>query len=151
MDNEKVYVFKTVSKHNQRLMCRIEIKGSQTLCDFDRVIRNAFNHDKEDHLSVFYNGRVWQSECLGDIDPDGNGKNADKAVEKIGLVKGDKIEYVYDFGDDIQHLITLETITEPVEDVKYPRITSYNRSKQSNSEKKEKGNITTLYMYCSFK
>jgi hypothetical protein len=27
---------------------------------------------------------------------------------------GDKIEYVYDFGDDVQYVITLENIIEPV-------------------------------------
>jgi hypothetical protein len=151
MVNEKLYVFKTVLKRNKGLMRLIEIKGSQTLCDFDGILRKAFNHDTEDHLSAFCNGCVWQSESLGDIDPDGNGKNANKPVEELGLQKGDKIEYVYDFGDDIQHLITLENITEPAEDVKYPRIASYNQSKLNNSEKIEKGTITTLDMYCTFK
>ena len=154
MSNEKIYVFKTASKHNKRLWHSIEIKGSQTLGDFDGIIREAFNHDIDDHMSAFYNGPVWQSECWGNIDPDGNGKGADKQVEDLVLLKGDKIEYVYDFGEDIQHTITLENIAEPVQDVKYPRITSQNRPKQSNgelSEKKEKKSITTLDLYFMFK
>lgn len=90
MSNEKIYVFKTVLKRDKRRWCRIEIKGSQTLGDFDRIIREAFNHDTDDHLSAFYNGLVWQSECLGDIDPDGKGKGAYKQVEDLGLLKGIK-------------------------------------------------------------
>ena len=39
----------------------------------------------------------------------------------LGLAPGDELKYVYDFGDWIEHKITLEAITEPQADVKYPR------------------------------
>ena len=38
---EKVYVFKVVLKYRKGLWRLIEIKGNQTLADFDRIIRIA--------------------------------------------------------------------------------------------------------------
>lgn len=142
-----IYSFKIALKSNKRRWRRIEIQGSQTLGDFDLVIRDAFNHDTEDHLSAFYRGRIWRSESWGDINPDGNGSGTNKQVQDIGIGKGDKIEYVYDFGDDIQYVITLENIIEPVKDVEYPFITSHNSTnynKREVSEKQEKTSNTTL-------
>ena len=33
-------------------------------------------------------------------------------INQLGLSEGDKMEYVYDFGEDIQHVVTLEKIKE---------------------------------------
>lgn len=147
MVNEMIYVFKIALKRNKKRLRRIKIKGSQTLSDFDGIIRDAFNHDRGDHLSAFYRGSVWQSESWGDIDPDGKGSGANKQVEDLGLVVGDKIEYVYDFGDDVQYVITLENIIEPVKDVKYPCITSHNSPDYNKREVSEKQGNTTLDLY----
>ena len=45
---EKVYVFKVALKYTKGLWRRIEIKGSQTLGNFDSIIRIAFNYDTKD-------------------------------------------------------------------------------------------------------
>ena len=112
MKKEMVYVFKAALKYRKGLWRRIEIKSNQTLGDFDHVIRKAFNHDIGDHLSEFFLGQVWRSEGFGEIDPSGSGSGAKKKINQLCLSDGDKIEYVYDFGDDIQHIITLEKIIE---------------------------------------
>jgi len=65
---------------------------------------------------------------FGEIEPDGGGAGAKKKIDKLELVEGNTIEYVYDFGDDIQHVIKLEKVVEPVDGVKYPRINSKNIS-----------------------
>lgn len=45
----------------------------------------------------------------------------------LGLVEGTTIEYVYDFGYYIQHVIKPGKIVEPVDGKNYPRITFKNK------------------------
>lgn len=48
------------------------------------------------------------------------------------------MEYIHDFGDDVQHIVTLEKIMEVEEAAKYPRIFSQNKPKYSYCEVCEK-------------
>ena len=108
----KAYVFKVALKYRKGLWRRIEIKGDQTLGDFDHIIRDAFNHDSYDHLSEFFRGQ-WPQRGLGEIYPVGGGSSAKKQIDQLSLSEGDKLGYIYDFGDEIQHMVTLEKIVEP--------------------------------------
>ncbi len=144
MEKEKVYVFKAALKYRKGIWRRIEIKGNQMLGDFDHVIRKAFNHDTEDYLSEFFPGRVWRSEGFGEIEPGGNGSGAKKQIDQLGLTDGNTIEYVYDFGDDIQHVITLEKIVEPGKETAYPRIASKNKPRYRYCELCKKQGKKTL-------
>lgn len=129
----QVFRFKTAFRHRPGLWRRIEIQGEQTLADFDAILRDAFNHDPMDHLSGFWKlvrrgkSKRFREIDLGDIEPFGGGSGADLHVASLGLNPGDELEYVYDFGDWIEHLITLEAITEPEARVKYPRIVEQNK------------------------
>ena len=98
----RVYRFKVALKLRRSLWRRIEVKGDQTLGDLDSIIREAFKHDAWDHLSMFFRGRVWRSEGLGEINPFEEGDGEKRRIDGLGLSKGDKMEYVYDFGDDIE-------------------------------------------------
>ena len=140
----RVFRFRVALKYRRKLWRRIDVKGSQTLGDLDRAIREAFKHYLCDHLSQFFRGKVWQSEGLGEIYPGGVGDGAEKRIDSLGLSERDKLEYVYDFGDDIQHIITLEKIMEGVETVKYPRVVSQNTPKYSYCEVCEKLGKRTL-------
>ncbi len=144
MKKEKVYAFKAALKYRKRLWRRIEIKGNQTLGDFDYIIREAFNHDTWDHLSEFYSGRVWYSKGFGEIEPDGRGSGAKKQIDQLGLIEGNTMEYVYDFGDDIQHIITLEKIVEPEKETEYPRVVSKNKPKYRYCESCEEQMVKTI-------
>ena len=135
---EPVYRFRVALKYRRKLWRRIDVKGSQTLGDLDCIIREVFKHYVWDHLSEFFRGRVWQSEVLGEVYPDGAGSGAEKRIDGLGLSERDKLEYVYDFGDDIQHIVTLEKIMEVEENVKYPRVVSRNKPKYSYCEVCEK-------------
>jgi len=126
---EQVYRFKVALKLRRRLWRRVEVKGAQTLGDLDRIIREAFKYYMWDHLSEFFRGRVWRSEGLGEIHPGGGDSGDGKRIDRLGLSEGDKLEYVYDFGDDIQHIVTLEKIMEVDEAANYPRIVSQNKPK----------------------
>ena len=146
---EKVYVFKAALKHRKGLWRRIEIKGSQTLGDFDDIMREAFDHDTFDHLSEFFSGKAWRSEGFGEIYPDGGGSGARKKIHQRGLSEGDTIEYIYDFGDNIQHVIKLEKIVEPEKGVEYPRIIARNKPRYHYCELcKEQGKKTIATWFC---
>lgn len=125
---EKIYVFKVALKYRRGLWHRIEIRDDQTLGVFDEIIREAFNYNEWDHLSTFFSGRAWKSENFGHIEPGGQGGGANILINQLGLSEGDNLEYVYDFGDDIQHIITLEKIQKS--DLRYqtPCIIAKNRS-----------------------
>ncbi|UCE38531.1 MAG: hypothetical protein JSW00_04690 [Thermoplasmata archaeon] len=130
----KVYEFKAAFKRRKGLWRRIQIKDDQTLKDFDSIMRKAFNHDKDDHLSEFFPGRAWRSKGFGEIDPTGKGKGSKLRIKTLGLSEGDKLEYVYDFGDDIQHIITFEKMVEPKKGTSYPRIIAKNKPKYNYCE-----------------
>jgi hypothetical protein len=141
---EKIFVFKVALKYRKGLWRRIEIRGDQTLGTFDRIIRRAFNHDLGDHLSEFYAGRVWESRGFGEINPGGGGSGAQKKIYQLHLSEGDTMEYVYDFGDDIQHIITLEKMVEPVNDITYPHIVAQNKPRYKYCESCEKRGKKTV-------
>ena len=141
---ERVYRFKVTLKHRKRLWRRIEIKGDQTLGDLDRIIREAFKHDAWDHLSMFFRGRVWRSEGLGEINPFEEGGGEKLRIDGLGLSEGDKMEYVYDFGDDIQHIVTLERIVELDETSDYPCVVSQNKPRYRNCEVCERQGIKVI-------
>jgi hypothetical protein len=129
----QVYRFKAALRHRPGLWRRLELQGSQTLVDFDAIMREAFQHDFGDHLGGFWKlvrrgtGRRFREVDLGSIDPFGEGDGAGMHVAGIGLEPGDELKYVYDFGDWIEHQLTLEEITEPEAGATYPRIVAQNK------------------------
>lgn len=143
MEKVRVYTFKVALKHRKGLWRRIEIKGDQTLADLDYIIRDAFNHDPYDHLSEFFRGQ-WPSGGFGEIEPGGGGNGAKRRIEQLGLSEGDKLGYVYDFGDEIQHFVTLEKIVEPEEDAEYPRVISQNKPRYRYCETCKKQGEETI-------
>ena len=152
---QQVYRFKAALKHRKGLWRRIEIRGDQTLGEFDEIMREAFNHDPVDHLSEFYLGtdREWRSRGLGSHNPFEEGEGDDILIGDLGLAAGDRLTYVYDFGDDIQHILTLEEITEPEEGVGYPRIVARNRPRYrycvSCEERGKRTVATWICIHCS--
>lgn len=131
----QTYQFKVALDTRRDLWRCIEIKGDQTLRDFDYILRDVFHHDHDDHLSEFFRGRPWHSEGFGEITPAGDGEGADKQISTLELSTGDRMMYVYDFGDDIQHNVTLEKITDLKKRVEYPRVIAKNKPKYRNCEK----------------
>ena len=146
---EKVYAFKAAFKYREGLWRRIEIEGGQTLADFDGIMREAFNHDTWDHLSEFYPEHARGMNGFGEIEPHGGGTGAEVRIADLGLFEGDKLEYVYDFGDNIQHVITLEEIVGPESGVKYPRISAKSKTRKRYCvECKEMGKKTVATWIC---
>lgn len=136
----QVYGFKAALKYRKGLWRLIEIQGRQTLEDFDDILREAFKHDRSDHLSGFWKlvrrgkGKRFREIDLGDVNPFGGGSGADLTIAGLELQVGDKLKYVYDFGDWIEHEITLEAVESPQAGAKYPRISEQNKPRYKYCE-----------------
>ena len=141
VQREQVYCFKARLKYRPGLWRRIEIQGEQTLQDLDGILRGEFKHDFSDHLSGFWRKirrgdtkRVREVE-IGTVEPFGGGEGAENRIAGLGLAVGDELKYVYDFGDWIEHTVTLEAITELKADVKYPRVVAQNKPQYQDCER----------------
>ena len=152
---KQVYRFEVAFKYRKGLWRRIEIQGKQTLADFDDILRSAFGHDVSDHLSGFWK-RVRRGQSnrfrevdLGSIDPFGEGDAGELQVAGLGVQVKDRMRYVYDFGDWIEHEITLEAIEEPQSGVEYPRISEQNKPRYRYCEHcKDEGRKTVATWIC---
>jgi hypothetical protein len=136
----QVYRFKAALWHRPRLWRTVEIQGEQTLAEFDAILRHAFQHDTFDHLGGFWKlvrrgkGKRFREVDVGRVDPFGEGGGVDLHIAGLGLKPGDKLKYVYDFGDWIEHRITLKEIVELEKRAKYPRIVARNKPRYKNCQ-----------------
>jgi hypothetical protein len=164
---EQVYLFKAHLVYRPKIWREIEIQGKHTLADLDSALRDAFNHDVFDHLGGFWKlvARTPQTKTmarrptryreieLGDVTPMGDGEGAGTQIAELGLAVGDQIKYVYDFGDWIEHRLTLQAIEALPGSVKYPREVARNRPKYAfcvECQKKGKQEVATLIcLQCS--
>jgi hypothetical protein len=157
--SNQVYRFKAYFKYNKRIWRRIEIKGGQTMADLDNVMRDAFQHDSMDHLGGFWhlirrgNSRRFREVELATIYPYGEGEGADALLANLELKAGDRLKYVYDFGDWIEHYLDLEDITAPEKEADYPRVIAQNKPRYqycpSCQEKGRETIATHICIWCS--
>ncbi len=151
----RVYRFKARLSYNKGLWRRIEILGGQTLFDFDRQLRGAFELDTMDHLSGFWKrvrrgkGNKFREVDLGTINPFERGDAADVQVASLDLEPGDSLKYVYDFGDWVELVLDLEAIDAPEEGAEYPRVVAQNRPRYRYCEHcKEEGRKSVATWIC---
>ncbi len=150
----QVYRFKAALKYRKGLWRCIEIQGDQTLADFNSILVNTFHHDW-DHMAGFWkrvrrgSGKRYREIDLGNVNPLGEGSGADHCIAGLGLSPGDTLKYVHDFGDWIEHTITLEEIVEPEEETEYPRVVGQNRPRHRYCEEcKAEGRKTVATWIC---
>jgi hypothetical protein len=135
---EQVYRFKAELKDRPGIWREVEVLGEQTLSDLNHVLVNAFHHDW-DHMGGFWRlvprkaatrGVVRYREVdLGEVNPFGEGDGADLEIAGLGLSADDKLKFVFDFGDWIEHVLTLKAIDAPQTGAKYPREIARNKPK----------------------
>ncbi|MCX6031347.1 MAG: hypothetical protein NT169_18870 [Chloroflexi bacterium] len=152
---QQVYRFKAALKYRAGLWRRIDIQGQQTLEDLDGVLRGEFKHDFSDHLSGFWlkqrrgNTKRFREVEIATVQPFGGGDGAEKHIAGLGLAVGDDLKYVYDFGDWIEHTITLEVIAEPEAGVAYPRVVAKNKPQYQDCERcRAQGRQTRAIWVC---
>ncbi|HVM71037.1 MAG TPA: hypothetical protein VMT91_04710 [Anaerolineales bacterium] len=157
-----IYRFKVQLKHQPKIWRTVETQGSQTLVDLNNVIVMAFHHDSE-HMGGFWKlvprqatsrGVMRYREVdLGDVNPLGEGSGAEIKIAELDLTKGDKLKFVYDFGDWIEHVLTLEEIEPPQAKADYPHEVARNKPRYVycvECEKKGKQTIAKwLCVQCS--
>ena len=131
-----VYRFKAMLGFSPSIWRIIEIKASQTFSEFDKILRKSFNHDTSDHMGGFWkmiprgkSKKKFREVEIGDINPLGEGTAADLKVGGLGLKPGDFLQYVYDFGDWIEHQIIFESIGAVEAGKSYARIVEQNKPK----------------------
>jgi pRiA4b ORF-3-like protein/uncharacterized protein DUF6930 len=104
---------------------RIELRGDQTLEDLHNAIQRAFNWDNDHLYAFFLSGKAWDMHTEYES-PYGDGRPADRyRLEHLPLTAGQRILYIFDFGDELRHAIKLEAIVPGgvQSDVTYPRVT----------------------------
>lgn len=120
-----LYCFHVALEWKPDVWRRIEMRGDQTLEDLHYAIQEAFGWD-DDHLYSFYlNGKAFDPRTeycspYADCERHVSGYR----LENIDLRPRKKVLYLFDYGDELRHTVTVEAITkggvEPRK--KYPRI-----------------------------
>jgi len=151
-----VYRFKVSLGFNSPIWRVIEISAGQTFADLDVAIRDAFGHDRFDHMGGFWkmiprgtSQKKFREIEIGDINPLEEGTAADLHVGGMDLKPGDLMKYVYDFGDWIEHEVRLEGISTIETGKSYPVVVERNKPKYQYCVICEsKGKETTATLVC---
>ena len=155
-----IYRFKVSLGFDSHIWRVIEIKAGQTFADLDVAIRNAFGHDRYDHMGGFWkliprgeSQKKFREVEIGDINPLEEGTAADLHIGGIDLKPGDLMKYVYDFGDWIEHEVRLEGIATAEAGKSYPAMVERNKPKYQYCvvcKSKDKDTVATLIcLQCS--
>ena len=101
---------------------RVEVDSQISLQQLHAIVQVAMGWE-DNHLHVFEThhgfGRIGPADLEADfVDED----EADVPLFAVLPDEGDKMDYVYDFGDDWRHEIVVEAIVEPDEPLPAPRV-----------------------------
>jgi Plasmid pRiA4b ORF-3-like protein len=134
----KVYCIKVALFHNKRTYRNIEIIENQSLADLHESIFFAYDRDDEHLYSFFLTGKAMKSirrihdfpEITHPMNMEdlfgfshGEKHNAEKTkIQDLDLIEKDKFYYLFDFGDDWWHELTVLKIEETSTQQRYPRI-----------------------------
>jgi hypothetical protein len=114
------YIFKVALDTN--IWRRIEISADHTLLDLHRSIQKAYNFD-DDHLySFFMDGKPWSREQF--VSPyDDEGPYVDEvSIGELGLLIGQNILYLFDYGTEWRFRVELEEIRRGGPEPRMPKI-----------------------------
>jgi hypothetical protein len=93
---------------------RVQVRADTTFATLHQIIQAAFGWT-DTHLHSF----EYDGEQIGVPDPEFDNDCADEAettLDKVLLGPKDRVRYTYDFGDNWEHDIVLEKVTEPDKD-----------------------------------
>ena len=119
----KIYQLKVLIKNSKPpIWRRVLIEDDMTYKSLHYIIQNLFEW-QESHLYEFVSkNRTYMDEDFKDDLFESESFDVSRYIVSEDLKKvGDKISYVYDFGDDWEHEIKLEAILEKDEDEYYPK------------------------------
>jgi hypothetical protein len=134
---KQLYVFSASLVGHRGVRRTIAVRSDQTLVDLHYALQAAFDWD-DDHLYSFWlSGQFWAQdgteythpfalECdpFAGWDPPiskPSRKSAERRLDRLRLAKGQRIAYLFDFGDEWRVRLTLRQVT--VDDGQpYPRL-----------------------------
>lgn len=108
---------------------QIEVPDDLPLDRLHLVLQAAFGWNNS-HLYQFCAGAPYQWEATRWVAPDFMDGPEDKPADKTTLSKAlttvgeEGLTYLYDFGDDWEHMIEAGPVQEPQADTQYPRLVS---------------------------
>lgn len=131
------YVFSAELDGFRGVRRTIAVRSDQTLVDLHRGLQEAFNWD-DDHLYSFWlSGKFWERDGTEythpfalESDPFAGWdlpnakpgrKSAERRLDRLRLTKGQRIAYLFDFGDEWRLRLTLRDITAD-DGGAYPRL-----------------------------
>lgn len=135
-----VYLLKVVLEGDPKIWRTIAIRGGQTLHDLHNAIFDAFDREEEHLYSFFIPDRPHKKrprrifQCSAeythpyqfeeqDLYSERNLQDASRtSIDSLGLAKGQTLYYLFDFGDEWWHEITVEQTDEKPDEDLYPRI-----------------------------
>jgi hypothetical protein len=134
-----VCVLKVALAYENKIWRKIAIREGQTLHDLHNIIFDAFDRDDEHMYSFFFPHshikfsprKIYDSSdeythpyaCENQGPFSTEGENAAKtSIQSLELTKGQVFYYLFDFGDEWWHEITIEKTGEIADDGEYPRI-----------------------------
>jgi hypothetical protein len=138
MKIERLYILKVALSHSKRIWRRIEITGNQSLGQLHEIIFRAFDR-YDPHMYSFYftkpgskaRGRFASApeythpSAVEEDSVWGHKKIHDASITNISnlnLRVKDRFEYLFDFGDEWLHEITVEKIQDIFPKGGYPKI-----------------------------
>jgi hypothetical protein len=122
--SRQVYVFRAKLEGWSGVRRRVAVRSDQTLVDLHLGLQAAFGWDDE-HLYAFWlDGRFWsldaaeygRDEHARQENPGGKlwdlpeSKSASERIDRLGLLPGQKIAYVFDFGEEWRVDVTVAEI-----------------------------------------
>ena len=136
--NATVFVFKVALQAQRKIWRRVALRSDQTLDDLHECIFVAFDRDDE-HLYSFYllplgaKGRRALDDSIeftspiilehaGQLGWKETYDASQSTIGRLGLAPRRQLRYLFDFGDDWWHHITVEQVDGTPERGKYPRI-----------------------------
>ena len=103
---------------------RLELPADTGLAALDRIIRTAFGWSG-DHMHIFQTPYGDFGVADRELDHRAEGP---VTLEQVAPATGDRLRYVYDFGDDWAHDIVVEEALDREAEVAYPRCTGGRRA-----------------------
>ncbi len=106
-----LYRFQVKLNWNKRIWRRIEMRGDQTLDDLHEAIQQAFGWDNDHLYAFFLSGKAWDERSAYESPLSEEARPASRyRLENLPLKAGQQFLYLFDFGDELRHLVKLEAI-----------------------------------------
>jgi hypothetical protein len=121
----RAYVFHAKLAAYPRVVRTVALTGNQTLEELHEMFRAEFGWDDPHLYSFWLSGRFWdgpETEYAAPFDLEESGaKSARTPLGEVGLDQGQRIAYLFDYGDNWEVEVTVAEIRD-AGDASYPQV-----------------------------